>query len=50
MFIAGPAYDPTAYRDTPLAKLLPIDLSTVVLPNPRQPITAGFVVQPTTRA
>jgi hypothetical protein len=47
VFNAGPSYDPTALRDTPLAKLLPIDLATATLPDPRQPIDEGFVVQPT---
>jgi hypothetical protein len=48
IFIAGPSHNPLAFRDTPLANLLPIDLATVVAPDPRQPITEGFVVQPTT--
>ncbi len=47
VFIAGPSYDPIALRDTPLANLLPIDLATAVLPDPRQPIDEGFVVEPT---
>jgi uncharacterized membrane protein len=47
VFIAGPSYNPVALRDTPLANLLPIDLANVVVPDPRKPITDGFVVQPT---
>ena len=47
VFLAGPSYDPATFRDTPLANLLPIDLATVVVPDPRQPLTEGFVVQPT---
>ncbi|HEV2969909.1 MAG TPA: hypothetical protein VGY55_07960 [Pirellulales bacterium] len=47
VFIAGPSYDPMALRGTPLANLLPIDLATVVVPDSRQPIADGFVVQPT---
>ncbi len=47
VFIAGPSYDPVALRDTPLANLLPIELATTSLPDPRQPISNGFVVEPT---
>jgi hypothetical protein len=47
VFIAGPSYDPIALRDTPLAKLLPIDLATATLPDPRQPVDEGFIVEPT---
>jgi uncharacterized membrane protein len=45
--IAGAQFDPLAYRNTPLANLLPIELSSAVAPNPRQPIHDGFVMQPT---
>ena len=37
MLIAGPSYMPPAYRDTPLARLLPFDVrSAVALSRPRQ--------------
>ncbi len=45
--IAGPKYMPAAYRDTPLARLLPIDPSAVRYPVPGQPLTEGFHVRPT---
>lgn len=45
--IAGPRFMPVAYRDTPLARLLPIELGSVRLPEPNQPLTDGFVVRPT---
>ena len=47
VLIAGPMYMPMAYRDTPLAKLMPIDPGSVRLPDPNQPITEGFVLKPT---
>jgi uncharacterized membrane protein len=47
VFIAGPSYNPVVLRGTPLANLLPIDVATVVVPDPRKLITEGFVVQPT---
>jgi hypothetical protein len=34
IFIAGPRYTPLAYRDTPLAELLPVNLVTVSAPPP----------------
>ncbi len=46
-FIAGSQFDPLSYRGTPLANLLPVELATVVAPDARQPIKAGFVMQPT---
>ena len=45
--IAGPRFMPLAYRDTPLARLLPIELGSVRLPEPGQMLTEGFTVQPT---
>jgi hypothetical protein len=45
--IAGPRYMPTAYRNTPLAKLLPIDAATVRNPPQDRPLAEGFRVQPT---
>jgi hypothetical protein len=42
IFIAGPRYTPLAYRDTPLAALLPMNLDTVSLPDPDAVISEGF--------
>jgi hypothetical protein len=47
VFIAGAKYTPVAYRDTPLSSLFPIDLNTVALPDPQQPIKQGFAPRPT---
>jgi len=47
ILIAGAKYMPGAYRDTPLARLMPIKLGSIRYPDPSQAITAGFVVQPT---
>lgn len=45
--IAGPQFMPAAFRDTPLARLLPINLNTVRYPDPNEELTEGFVVRPT---
>src|SRR5207248_3964108 len=34
IFIAGPRYMPLAYRDTPIAHLLPMNLDTATVPDP----------------
>ena len=47
IFVAGPRFTPLAYRDTPLAPLFPIDLSTATLPDANQPLTKGFTPRPT---
>ncbi len=47
MLLAGPKYMPLAYRDTPLARLMPVDPGGVRLPDPNQPITEGFKLKPT---
>ncbi len=47
IFMAGPRYTPQAYRDTPLAALFPVDLNTIVTPDPSQPIKQGFQPRPT---
>ncbi|HTN74893.1 MAG TPA: hypothetical protein VL096_06585, partial [Pirellulaceae bacterium] len=47
IFTAGSRYTPMAYRDTPLAALFPVDLNTVVAPDPSQPIRQGFRPRPT---
>jgi hypothetical protein len=46
ILIAGPKYMPAAYRDTPLAPLLPIDPRTVRYPQSAE-LKTGFHVQPT---
>jgi hypothetical protein len=45
--LAGPKYMPQAYRDTPLARLLPFDLSNVRYPDANVPLVDGFAVRPT---
>lgn len=47
VLIAGPSYMPAAYRDTPLARLLPFVADSANYPDPAHAITEGFVVQPT---
>jgi hypothetical protein len=47
VFIAGPQFSPIAYRDTPLARLFPVDLATASLPAGEQPLTEAFAVRPT---
>ncbi len=46
-FIAGPRHMPLSYGGTPIEPLLPIDLSSVSVPDPSQPIEEGFVPRPT---
>ncbi|HUT90688.1 MAG TPA: vWA domain-containing protein [Thermoguttaceae bacterium] len=45
--LAGPEYMPLAYRGTPLAKLLPIELGSVVSDGPGGAAPEEFVLQPT---
>ena len=45
--LAGPQFMPAAFRDTPLARLLPMNLNTVRHPDPNETLTEGFVVRPT---
>ena len=47
VFIAGPHHTPTAYRNTPLAALLPVDLSSVVGGQAGTPSTDPVAVTPT---
>ena len=47
VLIAGPNFMPQAYRDTPLARLLPFDPAKAHNPEPDKPLTEGFVAQPT---
>ena len=42
IFMAGPRYTPLAFRDTPLAPLLPMNLDTVRLPDPDATIAESF--------
>lgn len=44
---AGPRYTPLAFRGTPLADLLPINLDVARAPDPRQVISESFIAQPT---
>jgi hypothetical protein len=45
--IAGPKYMPLAYRDTPLARLLPIDLATARSVDSGRSAAEGFFAEPT---
>ncbi len=42
IFVAGPRYNPVAYRGTPLDVMLPVQLSQVTIPPPDVPIIEGF--------
>ncbi len=46
VLIAGPKYMPLAYRDTPLARLLPMELASVRVP-PEGQMGESFRMQPT---
>ena len=47
VLIAGPEFMPSAFRDTPLERLMPIKIGSVRYPDPDQSITEGFLMQPT---
>ena len=47
VLVAGPLFTPQAYRDSPLANLVPIDFNGAVGPDPGESITDGFQVIPT---
>lgn len=47
VLIAGPRFMPLALRGTPLAHLVPVDLSSVRVPPPDKPLTEPFLMQPT---
>jgi hypothetical protein len=47
VFLAGPQFTPLAFRDTPLAKLLPIELDTPLGPPVGSTYAKGFGVEPT---
>jgi uncharacterized membrane protein len=46
VFIAGPRYNPLAYRDTPLEELLPIELDDAKRPNADQPLDRPLALAP----
>ena len=45
--IAGPEYMPSAYRDTPLEPLLPVELGSLGVAEPEAEAAEGFVLRPT---
>ena len=47
VFIAGPNVPPSDYRQTPLARLLPVDVEQLQLPDDESEIVDGFQVTPT---
>jgi von Willebrand factor type A domain len=47
MFIAGPQFNPVAYRDTPLAPLLPINPATTRQPSSEDDLSQEVRPQPT---
>ncbi len=47
VLMAGERYMPGAYGNTPLARLMPVELGSVRYPDPNLPITEGFQVRPT---
>lgn len=47
VFSAGPRYAPWSFRDTPLAALLPVDVSSVRVPDPLSGAETKFQVRPT---
>ena len=47
LFMAGPKYTPVAYRDTPLASLMPVALDSVTVPSPDETLVESFAVRPT---
>ncbi|HEV3339176.1 MAG TPA: VWA domain-containing protein [Pirellulales bacterium] len=47
VFIGGPSYTPLAYRDSPLAELLPIDFESTAGAEPAEIVNEPFQVRPT---
>ena len=47
VFICGPLYNPIAYRDSPLAELLPIDFESAGGTDPGEVVNEPFQIQPT---
>lgn len=45
--MAGPRHMPLAFRETPLARLLPIDINTATVPPPEAVLTTPITVTPT---
>jgi len=45
-FIAGPRFTPLAYRGTPLANLIPVNLASVSIPDPEKVLVTPFQVRP----
>jgi len=43
LLLAGPNFMPQAYRDTPLARLMPFDPARARNPEPNKPLTDGYV-------
>jgi hypothetical protein len=48
VFIAGPRFNPVAYRDTPLSGIMPIDPTTVRLPDADADLSQEIRPRPTT--
>ncbi|MCA9219191.1 MAG: VWA domain-containing protein [Planctomycetales bacterium] len=46
VFMSGPRHTPLAYRDTPLAELFPVELSSASIPDPAINLDRAFAVQP----
>lgn len=47
LFVAGPGVMPAEYRETPLARLLPVDVEQLQMPDDDPAIRDGFQVMPT---
>jgi len=47
VFIGGPRYTPSAYANTPLADLMPVDVASVRVPPPGESQSEGFLMRPT---
>jgi hypothetical protein len=47
VFWAGPQFTPTAFRDSPIASLFPVDLATVMRPSSDEFLTEAYPVEPT---
>ncbi|MGO9113196.1 MAG: hypothetical protein ACLP9L_28515, partial [Thermoguttaceae bacterium] len=47
VLVAGPNFMPQAYRDAPLARLMPFDPAKARNPEPNKSLAEKFVVQPT---
>ena len=47
VFLAGERFTPLAYRNTPLAPLMPLELTTAAVPSAEEVLGDPFVVQPT---